>query len=591
MSDYVSGTGAVELISQTYGRPFDLNVARIAGIHDGKITLLGGDAIDKGPDKDSYPVTNVIVASLSDFAVKESYTIYDQSGRTLEKGAWPPTILTDAEISDTGTLFLSFRQFADGADYMTETEQVIVTSTRSGLGSIKSSIPADYDDHGYSYDAKLQTLAGGDVLAVIQVGQKMVAQKYATDGTPVGDEYFLTSYRPDPFHSFVPEDAFGPLTLSKQDKLVTWQANDYGEKKVLGVVVDKYGAAKSETLTLADPFEADKGPDTHELVRLKGGGFAVFWLETPAYGWVNHISLKYNVFDKHGEQVGSTTTLHTADKVPGGYASMPSQLSLDVLDNGAFSVAWQSDSTNIAFFDNAGRQLGNASEVPGSDLFFSYTMLDTATLPNGDLVLYSSIYGDATEGSALVTRLETLEVEIDFRSTRGDDWRLGTQDGDKISGLKGDDRLDGFDGRDTLMGGLGADLLSGDRGNDTLSGGLGADSLSGGRGSDTLVGGQGVDTLKGGRGNDTLSGGKGPDTLKGGSGRDVFVFDANKIEGRDTIEDFNTRTDTIRILNADFADLTFSKVSDGVRVDFDGGSFDLNGLKLKAITEDIFDFA
>jgi len=37
--------------------------------------------------------------------------------------------------------------------------------------------------------------------------------------------------------------------------------------------------------------------------------------------------------------------------------------------------------------------------------------------------------------------------------------------------------------------------------------------------------------------------------------------------------------------------LTFSKVSDGVRVDFDGGSFDLNGLKLKAITEDIFDFA
>jgi|GEM_PF-3105494 len=572
MIEYVAGTGAVDLISQTYGRPFDLNVARIAGIHDGRITLLGGDAIDKGPDKDSYPVTNVIVASLSDFAVEDTYTIYDQSGRTLETGAWPPTLLTDADISDTGTLFLSFRQFADSADYPSETEQVIVTSTRSGLGTVKSSIPADYDDHGYSYDAKLQTLAGGDVLAVIQVGQKMVAQKYATDGTPVGDEYFLTSHRPDPFHSFVPEDAFGPLTLKKQDRLVTWQANDYGEKKVLGVVVDKFGVAKSETLTLADPFEADKGVHTHELVQLKGGGFAVFWLETPESGWVNYISLKYNIFDKHGEQVGSTTTLHTADKVPGGYASMPSQLSLDVLDNGAFSVVWQSDSTNIAFFDNAGRQLGNASEVPGSDLFFSYTILDTAPLPNGDLVLYSSIYGDATEGTALLTRLETLEVEIDFSSTRGDDWRLGTQDGDRISGLKGDDRLDGFDGGDRLVGGRGADLLNG------------------GRGNDTLVGGQGADLLNGGRGNDTLSGGKGPDTLKGGSGRDVFVFDAKMNEGRDTIEDFNARSDTIRIMNADYSDLIFSRIADGVRVDYDGGSFDLVGLKMKALSEDIFDF-
>ena len=74
MSEYVTGSGALELFSQTYWRPFDLNVARIAGIHNGKITLLGGVSVEASTRENSYPVTNVFVASLTDVSVKDSYT-------------------------------------------------------------------------------------------------------------------------------------------------------------------------------------------------------------------------------------------------------------------------------------------------------------------------------------------------------------------------------------------------------------------------------------------------------------------------------------------------------------------------------------
>ena len=79
--------------------------------------------------------------------------------------------------------------------------------------------------------------------------------------------------------------------------------------------------------------------------------------------------------------------------------------------------------------------------------------------------------------------------------------------------------------------------------------------------------------------------------MKGGSGGDVFIFNADKAEGKDTIKDFNANRDTIRIQNAEFSDLAFSKTGSGVRVDYDGGRIDLEGLKMKAVTEDLFDFA
>jgi len=69
--------------------------------------------------------------------------------------------------------------------------------------------------------------------------------------------------------------------------------------------------------------------------------------------------------------------------------------------------------------------------------------------------------------------------------------------------------------------------------------------LNGGDGNDVLFGDLGNDTLNGGNGRDILFGGLGDDLLSGGTGADVFHF--GRLEGKDTITDFNTAEDSIII--------------------------------------------
>ena len=169
-----------------------------------------------------------------------------------------------------------------------------------------------------------------------------------------------------------------------------------------------------------------------------------------------------------------------------------------------------------------------------------------------------------------------------------------------LSGLDGSDLLRGAAGSDILQGGDGSDTLGGGDGNDLLAGGAGADYLSGGLGNDTasyatasagvtvslidpqsnvgdaagdilnsienlegsdfgdkLTGNAAANIIKGLNGADLINGGGGSDTLIGGAGKDVFVFsDALGASNMDTITDFSSVDDTIRLENAVFAALT-----------------------------------
>ncbi|MEH1810742.1 beta strand repeat-containing protein [Nostoc sp.] len=69
---------------------------------------------------------------------------------------------------------------------------------------------------------------------------------------------------------------------------------------------------------------------------------------------------------------------------------------------------------------------------------------------------------------------------------------------------------------------------------------------------DLIVGGNGNDTLYGSGGNDILIGGKGNDTLYGGyDGSDTFAFNSFN-EGIDSLDDFNTTNEVIRVSVAGF---------------------------------------
>ncbi|BAY78897.1 hypothetical protein NIES25_53760 (plasmid) [Nostoc linckia NIES-25] len=122
--------------------------------------------------------------------------------------------------------------------------------------------------------------------------------------------------------------------------------------------------------------------------------------------------------------------------------------------------------------------------------------------------------------------------------------------------MKGDEPTSNTpqDGNDiiTLKGSYGNSVVDLGGGNDIFTGGAGSDNVSGGNGIDTLFGFGGNDQLVGDAGNDYLIGGASDDILTGGSGEDFFIFNSSS-DGIDTITDFNTTDDTIRVVKSGFS--------------------------------------
>jgi len=92
-----------------------------------------------------------------------------------------------------------------------------------------------------------------------------------------------------------------------------------------------------------------------------------------------------------------------------------------------------------------------------------------------------------------------------------DNFIVGHDGGETISGLGGNDQIFGLDG---------SDILNGDDGDDFIHGGESSDKMFGGNNKDLMFGGQGGDKMHGEKGNDELFGGSQGDLLKGGEGDD-----------------------------------------------------------------------
>jgi len=179
----------------------------------------------------------------------------------------------------------------------------------------------------------------------------------------------------------------------------------------------------------------------------------------------------------------------------------------------------------------------------------------------------------------------------------GADYLIGGSGSDVLNGGRGNDTfiLDADGVADTIAGSLDTDVISlanatsattvnmalgtitgGGFGNDTFTGieviggsdsAVFADTVIGSAaadvmflqgGNDVANGGGGNDAIAGQNGNDTLDGGLGNDTLEGGDGSDTFVFDTalSATTNVDTIQDFVSGTDHIKLENAVFTGLS-----------------------------------
>lgn len=124
-------------------------------------------------------------------------------------------------------------------------------------------------------------------------------------------------------------------------------------------------------------------------------------------------------------------------------------------------------------------------------------------------------------------------------------------------------------GNNTLDGGSGTDTLSYAYTTSTTTAGVtvslattsaqttGRSGIDIIKNFENLTGSKYNDKLTGNAGNNIINGGKGNDTLTGGSGNDIFVFSTafNASTNKDTITDFSSLYDTIKLENAIFTAL------------------------------------
>jgi Ca2+-binding RTX toxin-like protein len=255
-----------------------------------------------------------------------------------------------------------------------------------------------------------------------------------------------------------------------------------------------------------------------------------------------------------------------------------------------------------SFEGSAGRQSGPVNGGGGNDILIGSLGAgnqllggsgdDQLTGGDGRDVLTGGSGADEIDGGAGIDiaswRTEAVGAVVDLADNL---LNAGSASGDTLTDIEGvqgstnaADRLYGDDARNWLYGFGGNDLLDGRGGADVLRGGAGDDTYFvdtladrvvevAGEGSDVIIsaitwrlsgnvenlyllpgntaidgyGDAGANTLVGNAGINILDGGAGSDTLTGLGGRDAFFFSTAPAGGVDTITDFTSAFDTIRL--------------------------------------------
>ncbi|WP_441967994.1 calcium-binding protein [Microvirga sp. 2MCAF38] len=363
----------------------------------------------------------------------------------------------------------------------------------------------------------------------VNVGSKIQARLFGSDGQPIGTEFTLNT---------LPEgrrDAPSVTALANGGFTVTF--SDYETGKIRTRAFDRDGHSSPESTvnvtdtglqdlpaaaglldgryvvvfedrsaSADDPYntirgrimKADGTPDSLEFLvpssgmnktepsvaALSDGRFVVTWTVRGVSG----STVTAQIFNADGSKSGSEISIGV------GLPGLPSKSDLIALPNGGFAVAYWAYGTSagleeirVSLFDGAGAHIGSDEKVgPFTADGRVFSTPDLALLPDGRLIASwgerPNIAGAFTDARAQIVDLRTEAANVS-----------GTASDDQFIGTRFDDHLRGADGRD---------FLRGEAGNDLLNGGSGNDTLDGGDGNDMLDGSTGVDVMRGGAGND-----------------------------------------------------------------------------------------
>ncbi|MEO0343999.1 MAG: reprolysin-like metallopeptidase [Pseudomonadota bacterium] len=261
----------------------------------------------------------------------------------------------------------------------------------------------------------------------------------------------------------------------------------------------------------------------------------------------------------------NTNTTYSWDPSTGAF-SINGVQQFDAIGGVVFQTIWDGGGTDTYNFGNFTTDL-YIDLAPGG-----YVDLDTNGNTNAaELNFFDNTYSEGQIYNALLFDNNTASLIENAVGGSGEDEIHGNEGNNKIYGNAGDDIIYGYGGNDVLVGNGQNDTLYGGNNNDKLRGFTkddmlygenGNDLLNGGRGNDELYGGSGQDTLRGLGGDDIINGGLGDDELTSGPGSDIFIFDSISSTQTDTIMDYNSARDTIRIVgNYDENDLDITTVN------------------------------
>ncbi|MFC3615729.1 calcium-binding protein [Lutimaribacter marinistellae] len=427
----------------------------------------------------------------------------------------------------------------------------------------------------------------GKVLAVVNVGNRVVSRLYDADGVIVNrtlwnaTETGAGSARGDNLN----------FTLARAgDTVFVFYVNDDAHASNGGLFLTRL-TLEGELLQPADPEEQQH---IQNLAFPRGPARGMLEAATLSNG---KIALVYNA-DRQHEDDGTPEVEDTGADIylriynPDGsehrgetrineyFLEHQEDVRLFPLENGGFVVTYQNiapeapwwnptqelppfegpeNTVVLRVFDAEGQPMSD-SEAPldaynwgeNSQIFpdgsgyiigpSGVFQLET-NLPDPPRALMGTDDADLLEGGNGADTLNGLAGDDTLRGGDGTDTLIGGEGDDVIEGgaTEADlrDVVYGGDGDDSIDGGYGNDELRGDAGNDTVSGGFGTDTVIGADGDDVLTGQAWSDLLYGGAGNDFVNGGFGYDRVNGGEGADRFFHLGVADHGADWIQDYD----------------------------------------------------
>lgn len=418
-------------------------------------------------------------------------------------------------------------------------------------------------------------------------GAGVYGQRYAEDGSPIGDEFQISTL--DTVEFPVPDI----VALSDGGFVVSWRsmAGDKTDGADINLYGQRFGA---DGTTVGGEFQINSFIDgIQELLSvtaLQNGGFVTSWT---SFGQNNGF---YGVYAQAFDGAPSPRGGAGDDRLFGN-DSNNTLIGMDGNDTvkagGGNDIVWAGagDTGHDQVVGGAGDDtLGGGA---GNDFIIG----DGATaLENGADVIFGGTGDDVLFGGGWSDGefFFGLAPNVIWAGD-GNDILIGDAGNDTLGGGLGHDNIQDLQGDNVIYGGKsGDDSIAGGSGNDTVFAAAGDDVVFAGLGDDVIFGGSGSDTLNGEGGSDQIYGGAGDDTLSGGDDADTFFFGTD--HGTDTVADFNVTEDILSLANTinDFtnradvqasAEETIVGGTSGLLIDTGGGnSVFLAGLDLSDLS-------